>query len=250
LDESKNRQVIIVVIVVVVILGVIAYLLAGARGLVGVMNFIKWAFIVVCLIGLAVWAVWFLFIRQIRDDRVAMNAKKIIEQSRLTKPDLIGDLYMSGDLDHPQVKLGRIEGYSRIKNILGEESDVFVFKKSSFPFSMFEDAKAIRVAPEDHTDMIGDIVIKGISLVSHGGFMFVNHQHLDVNRLDGTIKMEVLRDYVMDVLRDIKYISDKAIDISPEFQKQLAGRSLLKIPSRVDPNAGQQQQQGNNQGGQ
>lgn len=250
MDEGKNRQVIIVVIVIVVVLGIVAYLLAGARGLVGVMNFIKWAFIVVCLIGLAVWAVWFLFIRQIKDDRVAMNAKRIIEQSRLSKPDLINDLWMSGDLEHPQVKLGRIEGYSRVKNILGEEEDVFVFKKSGFPFSMFEDAKAFRVHPDDHSDMIGDIIIQGISPVSHGGFLYVNQQHLDLTRIDTTVKSEVVRTYAMDTLRDLKIISDLAVGLDANHEKQLQGRSLLKIPSRVDPNAGQQQQQGNNQGGQ
>lgn len=250
MDEGKNRQVIIVVIVIVVVLGIIAYLLAGARGLVGVMNFIKWAFIVVCLIGLAVWAVWFLFIRQIKDDRVAMNAKKIIEQSRLTKPDLIGDLYMSGDLEHPQVKLGKIEGYSRIKNILDEEEDVFVFKRAGFPFSMFEDGKAVRVNPDDHTDMIGDIIIKGISLVNHGGFFYVNQQHLQFDRIDKTIKSEVVRTYTMDTLRDLKIITDMAVGLDQAHIKSMESRSLLKIPSRIDPNAQQQQQQqqGGNQG--
>jgi hypothetical protein len=248
MDEQKNRSVIIVVVVVVIVLGIIAYFVGGAKSVAGIFNFMKWALIGVSIIGLALWGVWYLFIRKIRDDRVALNASRIVEQAKLTKPEMLGDLYMSGDMEHPQIRLGKIIGYTRIKNILDEESDVFVFKKAGFPFSMFEEGKAIRVNPEKHTDMIGDIVIEGISLVSHGGFYYINEQHLDMERIDRTIKTEVIRQYTMDVLRDVKIISDAAISIDPSHQKSMEQRSLLKIPSRIDPN--QQQQQPPSSGGQ
>jgi len=231
---------VIVIVVIVIALGVIAYFVAGAKGVAGIMNFMKWALIGVFIIGLAVWGVWYLFIRKVRDDRVALNSQKIIEQSKLTKPAMLNDLYISGDKEHPQIRLGKIIGYTRVKNILDEESDVFVFKKGGFPFSMFEEGKAIRVNPDRHSDMIGDVVIEGISLVAHGGFYFVNDEHLDTERIDRTIKTEVIRQYTMDVLRDVKIISDMAVGINPDQTKMLEGKSLLKIPSRTEPISPQQ----------
>lgn len=231
---------VVVVIVIIIALGVIAYFVAGAKGVAGILNFMKWGIIGVFIIGLAVWGVWYLFIRKVRDDRVALNAQKIVEQSKLTKPTMLGDLYLSGDKDYPQIRLGKIIGYTRIKNILGEEEDVFVFKKAGFPFSMFEEGKAIRIDPDRHSDMIGDIIIQGISLVSHGGFYYINDEHLNIERIDRTIKTEVVRQYTMDVLRDVKIISDMAVGINPEQTKYIEGKSLLKIPSRSEP-VGQQQ---------
>jgi len=248
MTEQSNRSLVIVVIIIVIVLGVVAYFVAGAKGVAGIMNFMKWALIGVFIIGLAVWGVWYLFIRKIRDDRVALNAQRIVEQSKLSKPEFLGDLYLSGDLDHPQIRLGKIIGYTRIKNILDEESDVFVFKKMGFPMSMFEEGKPIRVDPENHTEMIGDVILKGISLVSHGGFYFINDQHLDMERIDRTIKTEVIRQYTMDVLRDVKIISDMAVGIDPNFEKSLQSKSLLKIPARVDPNQQQNQQTYENRG--
>lgn len=230
---------VVVVIIIIIALGVIAYFVAGAKGVAGILNFMKWGIIGVFIIGLAVWGVWYLFIRKVRDDRVALNVQKIVEQAKLTKPTMLGDLYLSGDIDHPQIRLGKIIGYTRVKNILGEESDVFCFKKAGFPFSMFEESKAIRVNPDRHSDMIGDIIIQGIALVSHGGFYFINDEHLDIERIDRTIKTEVIRQYTMDVLRDIKIISDLAVGLDSNFEKTLQGKSLLKIPSRIDPNSQQ-----------
>jgi hypothetical protein len=241
MDEQKNRSVVVVIIIIIIVLGIIAYFVAGARGVAGIMNFMKWALIGVSVVGIAVWGVWYLFIRKVRDDRVALNSQRIVEQSKLTKPEFLGDLYLSGDMGHPQIKLGKIMGYTRIKNILNEEEDVFVFKKTGFPMSMFEEGKAIRVHPDKHSDMIGDIVIEGISLVAHGGFYYINEQHLDIERIDRTIKTEVIRQYTMDVLRDIKIITDQAIGLDEAHIKGIESRSLLKIPSRIDPNQQQQQ---------
>lgn len=235
MNEKKNATVVVFAIILVVILVILGYFLGGVRGIANILNFLKWAVIVVVIVGLTVWGVWYLFIRKERDDRVALNVKNIIKQSQLTKPDTIQDLYLSGDKEHPQVRLGKIVGYSRVKNMKQEEEDVFVFKKRGFPFAMFEESKAIRVTPEQHSEMIGDIIIQGISLVSHGGFLYVNTDHLDIAKIDSTIKAEVIRRFTLDVLSDIKIISDLGIGINSEHQRHLEQKSLLKIPSRQEP---------------
>lgn len=162
MDEQKNRSVIVVIVIVVIVLGIIAYFVAGTKGIAGIFNFLKWSLVAVLIIGIAVWAVWYLFVRKIRDDRVALNAQKIVEQAKLTKPEFLNDLYLSGDKEHPEIRLGKIMGYTRIKNILGEEEDVFCFKKTGFPLNMFEEAKAIRVNPDYHSKMIGNVIIEEI----------------------------------------------------------------------------------------
>jgi hypothetical protein len=233
--EEKNRQFLVVAVVVIIVLVIVGYVLAGAKGVSGILNFVKWTTIIVIIIGIAVWGAWFLFIRKVRDDRVALNVKSIIEQARLTKPQTLSDIYISGDKEHPRIRLGNIIGYTRIKNINNEEEDVFVFQKAGFPFSLFEEPKALRCLPETHSEMIGDIIVAGISLVQHGGFYYINTEHLDLDRTDKTIKAEVMRKFTIDTLRDIKIISDIAIGIDPTHSKMLEGRSLLKIPSRTEP---------------
>ena len=241
-DEGKNRQFLIVGIVIIIILAVVGYLVAGAKGVSAMLNFVKWASIGILIIGIAVWAVWFLFIRKVRDDRVALNVHQIIEQAKITKPDTLSDLFISGDLEHPQIRLGNIIGYTRLKNVKSEEEDCFVFQKHGFPMALFEEPKVIRVVPEDHSALIGDVIVRGISIVSHGGFFYVNNDHLDLVKVDTTIKTEVLRKYTMDVLRDVKYVSDSAMGINPDHQRELENRSLLKIPNRTLPVEQQQQQ--------
>lgn len=239
-DENKNRMILVFAIIFIIILVVLGYFLGGLRGISAIFGFLKWAVIGGIIIGLVVWGVWFLFIRKERDDRVALNVKTIVHQSKLTKPATLTDLYISGDKEHPQVRLGKIIGYTRLKNSRGDEEDVFVWKKAPFPLSLFEEPKAIRVHPDQHSDMIGDIIVQAISLVEHGGFYYVNIDHLDVSKVDLTIKAEILRKFTFDVLRDIKIISDMGIGINPEHQKYLEGKSLLKLPTRQEPIAPQQ----------
>lgn len=240
MDEGKNRQIIVMAIIVIVLLAIIGYALGGVRGISGIAGFLKWAVIGVLIVGIAFYAVWFLFIRKVRDDRVALNVQNIIHQAKLTKPETIGDLYISGDMQHPQVKLGKIVGYCRVQNVKGSEEDVFVWKKAGFPFSMLEEPKVLRVAPEQHSDMVGDIVVQGISVVQHGGFLYINTDHLDIGMIDATIKTEVIRKFAIDVLSDIKIISDMAVGINPEHQKLLESKSLLKLPGTSNMVQGQQ----------
>lgn len=248
-NEGKNRMIVVFAIIFIIILIALGYFIGGLRGISAIFGFLKWAIIGIVIVGLTVWGVWYLFIRKERDDRVALNVKTIVNQSKLTKPETLANLFISGDVEHPQVRLGKIIGYTRIKNSKGLEEDVFVWKKSMFPFSMFEEPKAIRVNPDQHSEMIGDIIIQGISLVEHGGFFYVNTDHLDVEKVDKTIKSEVLRRFTFDVLRDIKIISDMGIGINPEHQKYLEGKSLLKIPTREQPVATQPSYEETGRGG-
>lgn len=234
-DENKNRMILGFAVIFIIVVAVLGYLLGGLRGIANLFNFLKWVVIGSIILGMIVWGVWFLFIRKIRDDRVALNMQQIVKLAKLTKPSTIRDLYLSGDKEHPQIRLGVITGYTRIKNMKGEEEDVFCWKKAGFPLSMFEDSKAIRLQPEQHSEMIGDIIMKGIALVTHGGFFYVNTDHLDTEMIDQTIKTEVIRKFALDVLSDVKIISDLAVGLDSSHVKGMESRSLLKIPTQQQP---------------
>lgn len=227
-----KKSVIIYILLGVIILGVASYFLLGTRGVVAMMRTLRTLVIWTIVIGIAVYGVWYFFIRKERDDRVHLNAKRVIEQSLIYKSPFLRDLYISGDKNHPQVRLGKITGYSRVANVKGEQEDVFVFKRAGFPFGIFEEHKAIRVPPDKHSDLIGDVVIEGISLIYFGGFFYVNSDYLDYEKIDQTITTEIKRTTMFDMLKDWKVVIDMALGISPEHQKVLERKDLLKIPSR------------------
>lgn len=230
-----KKSIILYIIFGVVLLGIGAYFLLGVRGIVSLLNTLKTLVLWSIVIGIAVYGVWYFFIRKERDDRVHLNAKRVIEQSLIYKSPFIRDLYLSGDKNHPQVRLGKIIGYSRVANVKGEQEDVFVFKRSGFPFGLFEEPKAIRVPPDKHSPLIGDVIIEGISLIYFGGFYYVNSDYLDYEKIDRTITTEIKRTTMFDMLKDWKVVIDMALGISPEHQKVLERKDLLKIPTRTAP---------------
>jgi len=229
----KARSILIYGLLILLVMSVLAYVFLGVRGITGLLKTIRTWVIWGIILGLIFYGVWYFFIRKEKDDRVHLNAKRIVEQSMAYHSPFLRDLFLSGDKNHPQVRLGRIIGFSRVANAKGEQEDVFVYKKSGFPLSLFEEPKAIRVSPEDHTELIGDITIEGISLVKYGGFYFINKDYLDYQKIDQTIITEVKRTLIFDMLSDWKIVTDEALGISPEHQKQLEKKDLLKIPSRT-----------------
>jgi len=223
---------IIYVIGIIAILTLIAYFWMGTRGITSLLHTLKVWIIWMIVIGLAVYGVWYFFIRKEKDDRVHLNAKKVIESALQYKTPFLRDLYLSGDKNHPQVRLGKIHGYTRIINAKGEQEDVFVFKHNSFPLSLFEEHKALRVNPDKHTSLIGDVIVEAISVMKYGGFYYINQDIADLQKIDQTIISEVKRTLMFDMLSDWKNVVDDALAISPEHQKELEKKDLLKIPTR------------------
>ncbi len=237
------KKVVIYILVAVVILSLVAYFLMGATAMGTLLKALKNLVIWVIVIGIAFYAVWYFFIRKPKDDRVHLNAQRVIQSAQAFRTPFLRDLFISGDKNHPQVRMGKILGYTRIINVKGENEDVFVYKRSGFPMNLFEEFKAIRVRPEKHTKLIGDVIIEAISVMKYGGFLYINQDVADLQRIDQTIISEVKRTLMFDMLSDWKNVVDDAIAISPEHQKALEKKDLLKIPGR------QQEQQNQGQGG-
>lgn len=257
--QNKQTAPMFWALVVVIILILLAVLRFGfgitAIGSI-IQNMIIWA-IVLFVFGLVFYAVYWLFFKPHKIDVTYINKQKLIISASMGKSPLMGNLYLSGDAGHQTVLLGKIVGYCRIQvldtNKMGQETrkgneqkdpkkkeeavyvkakeqDVIVFKRDSFPMSMIEEPKVLRLDPEDHTDLVGDVKVKGFSLVKLSEYFFLNKDHLDLTKIDYNLLQEAKRGVLFLNLADMKGIVDMALGIDPRHQKEMQKDSMLKIP--------------------
>lgn len=170
---------------------------------------------------------------------------------------MIGDLYVTGDKEHGEFRLGRITGYCQLQSYKdidvlagltqsqlaemdarGEipsqyiiKEDCFVFKRFPFPFSLFEQPKVLRTFEDEHSQLIGDVKVYCVSLIRKFSYYWPNRAHLDIARIDIGVIREAWRGQIHQFLRDAVSIQQRAIGMDPEFRKDLDKRKLLKIPS-------------------
>lgn len=181
--------------------------------------------------------------------------------SRLKRP-ILKDLYVSGDKGWVRSKVGAIKGICRISvptrnyiyddiidpktgnitkklrttiNERGEqiaeyeigsvEQDCFRVKAG-----LFEEDLIIRVSPQDHTQMIGDVTLFGYSLIPISEYFFLNTDHLDVRQIDFAILKEAERTVAFVTMTDMKEIVDKATGIDARHKKGIEAKSLVEVP--------------------
>ncbi len=202
-------------------------------------------FLMLGAIGLTFYIIYYIFFKEHKIDITYVNKQKLIDSATVSKPQHVNDLYLTGDKFHQSVRLGTIIGWCRIrifKPVLSDkkgkdrikeeitEEDVFVFKQSPFPFSLIEDPKVLRVHPDQHSDLIGDVHIKGFSTMKLSEYYYVNNDVLDIGKIDYNILQEAKRGMMFLTLSEMKQIMDEAIGINPKHQKEMQGRLMTKIP--------------------
>jgi len=266
-ESAQDKSKIIWVVVAIIVIILFVYLLYTG-GTTGVWQFAKkflqWAIILI-LIGLVVWVV-FKILQKPRIDIVANCRKDIIEAAIMSKPPMINDLYFTGDKGHGEFRVGKIIGYAQISSykdldllanltreqlremkVRGEvpsqyiiKEDCFVFKKFIFPFSLFEEPKVLRTFEDEHSDLVGDVKVFGVSMVRVHEYYWPNRGHLDIARIDISVIREAWRGQIHQFLKDSVAIQQRAVGLDSEFKKELDKRKLLKIPSPL----GNQEDQG------
>ena len=122
----------------------------------------------------------------------------------------------------------RIQGYLRIQGFDGKEYDMFVGKRN--PNNFIEEHKVIMLEPQQHSDLVGDVYVYGISLIMKYGYYFLNTTQLDFNAIDKTVINDTFRTLMYETLGDMKGIMDRAVGVDPEVIKQRNSEKLLKIP--------------------
>lgn len=216
---------------------VLSFISSGIGGILSVIKSMFYLLMFCVIIGLVVYSVWELFIKKHRVDINYVNFKNLVASSRVSKPPMLKDLHLLGDRDHQSSPLGEIIGYCRIKNIAtGEPEDVFTIQTARFPFSIFSDPIIIRSKPEDHTSLIGDVYLKGISIIKVGTYYYLNTRMADVDGVDKSQIAEAVRLVANDNLAHIKSLIDIATGLDAEHKKTTEARNLMVLPMQGQQN--------------
>lgn len=257
-DKGSKPKVIIGIIIVVFLICVITILVMGVRGIFKIIGTVASLSIIALALFCLAWLFWYIFLRKERYDVTYVNKKRLIEAGKINnQKGLLGDLYLSGDAGHSRIRLGKIQGYCRIQilkrtNIFdekkqplmekdketgemkpkytldNEEQDVFTVKKG-----LIGDPLVIRVSPEDHDALVGDVTLKGFSILPHSEYWFLNKDFLDVRKIDFAILKEAQRGIMFENLRDMKTIVDKSIGLDSTHQKDIERKNLVEIPEQI-----------------
>jgi hypothetical protein len=236
-DEAKKKMMIYFSIAVFVGIIIYALITSGAMGARAVLWSIVKYTVILGIIFAIMYVGYKIFFAKTEVNLVANDRKDIVEAGTLCKPPLLRDLYLTGDKEHGESRLGRVIGYCQIQNYEDAEEglpiaeDCIIFKKYRFPISWFEDPKVLRCYPEEHSQLIGDIRVFAVSPILKYGYYFPNSAFLNVRRIDQSIIKEAWRGQIHETLKDLVAITKRASGLDSEQQKQLDYRKLLKIPT-------------------
>ena len=253
---EKSKIIWVMVFVVLAVILAYTFFTSGASGISAVLKkFLTYAIIAV-VIGLIVWVV-LKILQKPKIDLVENDRQDIIDAGMMSKPPMVNDLYFTGDKEHGEFRVGTIIGYCQLQSykdldlIAGltkaqiremEEKgeipaqyiireDCFIFKRFPSPISIFEKPKVIRTLEDEHSQLIGDVKIYGVSMIKKYGYYWPNRAHLDIARIDIGVIREAWRGQIHQFLKDAVTIQQRAIGLDSEFKKDLDKRKLLKIPS-------------------
>ena len=253
--EKKNIIVVVIAVILIIIL-IYTYVTSGSAGLSAVIKrFIIYA-IIAAVVGLIIWVV-LKILQKPRVDLVANDHEDIVNAGMMSKSPMVNDLYFTGDKEHGEFRVGSIIGYCQLQSykdldlIAGltqaqiEEmeqkdqvpaqyiirEDCFIFKRLPFPLSVFEKPKVLRTLEDEHSQMIGDVKVYGVSMIRKFGYYWPNRAHLDIARIDIGVIREAWRGQIHQFLKDAVSIQQRAVGLDADFKKRLDERKLLKIPS-------------------
>jgi hypothetical protein len=255
-NTDKSKIILVGVIIIVVLVVGYTLLTSGYQGLSSLLGSVIVWVLIIAAIGVVVWVVMKLM-QKPKVDLVAADMQDIIDAAMLSKPPMLNDLYFTGDKEHGEFKVGTITGYcqlqsykdlNKIAELTKEEidvlekkgidpsnyivkEDVFVFKRFGFPANLFEPPKVLRTLEDEHSQLVGDVKIYGVSMIKKFGYYWPNRGHLDIARIDTAIIREAWRGQVHQFLKDMVNINQRAAGLDADHRKDLENRKLLKIPS-------------------
>lgn len=253
--DDKRRLFWGAIFVVVILLLVYIFATSGFTGVSAVIKRLITYALILAAIGLVVWAVLKIF-QKPKVDLVANDMKDIIDAGMLSKPPMVNDLYFTGDKEHGEFRVGSIIGYCQlqsykdldlISNMTDAQiealektgkipsdmiikEDCFIFKRLPFPFSVFEQPKVLRTLESEHSQLIGDVKVYGVSMLRKYGYYWPNRAHLDIVRIDIGVIREAWRGLIHQYLKDSVAINQRAVGLDSEYKKDLDMRKLLKLP--------------------
>jgi hypothetical protein len=206
------------------------------------LSFIGWTILVLFIVALlftGVYIFYQVFLKPQKIDPTFVNKERLIQSAKISCPANIGELVLSGDKEHSRHSVGQIIGWTQIQVYKDqtkgqiEEEDVFVIMpQGNFLVNLFRDPIVFRCKPTDHSDLVGDVVVNGFSLVRYAEYFYLNHESLNAYRIDKNIVEEGKRTLLFFLLGDIKEITDLSIGINPRHNINLESTKLMKIPQQ------------------
>ena len=268
-DTHRGFKPTTIIIIAVIIIAIIVFVILWF-GIDDIMKTIA-IILELCVLAFAIFMLgylfYYLFIKTQRFDVNYFNKKRLLKACSMGRYQNLKDLYLSGDKGHSRIKIGRIQGYARISvpirqykyttkinpdgtktqtpitttNEQGEivdqyenqiqEQDVFSIKKEGI-LHIFSEPDIVRVNPEDHDDLVGDVTLYGYSLIPISEYLFLNTDYLDIRKIDYAILKEAERAIAFTTLSDIKLLIDRATGIDAQHKKGIEQKSYLELPEQ------------------
>jgi len=225
--ESGKTGIFLVVVLVIIIL-ILAFVFGGAEGLWGIIRFFFTAVMVVAFFGFVFYIIYFLFFKKNRRDVPYENWKSYMRSALDNGSDMMEDLILTGDKNHSAKRFMTIKGYLRVLGFDNQEYDMFIGKRNSSNF--LEEYKIVMLKPDQHSDLVSDVYVYGISLIMKYGYYFLNTSMLDFKAIDMSVAQDTYRTIMYDTLGDLKGLMDRATGLDAEFRKSQMEQKLLKIP--------------------
>lgn len=250
----------------IIAVGIFVYFFFGAESISKfLLLLVEIAFFIAILFGFA-YLFYYLFIKKQKFDVNYVNKKKLIDAGTRIKRPFLKDLYVSGDKGHSRALVGNIKGYVRMqtlirnyiyKDVLDQETglmmkeivtkkdergqaqpiytlqtqeiDVFIIKTKGLS-GFFEDEMVIRVNPEDHDELVGDVTLFGFALIPLSEYWVLNTDHLDVRKHDFNVLKEAERTIAFVTMTDMREIVDRATGVDASHKKFIERKSLVELP--------------------
>lgn len=227
-NKQSGRMGIILIIIVFVIILIISFVLGGTSGFFGVIKFFLTLSMIVVFFGFVFYIIYYIFFKKFRKDVPFENWKSYLRSALDNGSDMMEDIILTGDKYHSAKRFMTIKGYLRILGFDGHEYDMFVGKRKTWNF--LEEYKIIMLKPSEHSDLIGDVYVYGISLIMKYGYYFLNTDMLNFISIDKTVANDTFRTIMYDTLGDMKGLMDRATGLDAEFIRRREEQKILKIP--------------------
>jgi hypothetical protein len=227
-NKDSNKTAIFLVVILLIIILIISFIFGGANGLIGVVKFFFMAVMVVTFFGFVFYIIWYLFFKKHPRNIPYENWKSYLRSALDNGSDMMEELILTGDKNHSAKRFMTVKGYLRIMGFDNKEYDMFVGKRNTS--NPFEEYKIIMLLPEQHSDLVSDVYVYGISLIMKYGYYFLNTNMLDFQAIDQTVASDTYRSLMYETLGDLKGLVDRATGLDSEFRKEQMNQKLLKIP--------------------
>lgn len=227
-NKDSGKMAIFLIVIVILIIFIISFLVGGVHGILGIIKFFIIFSMIVTFFGFVFYVIYYLFFKTHKKDVPHINWKSYLRSALDNGSDMMTDLVLMGDKNHSSKRFMTIKGYLRIMSFEGLQYDMFVGKRSST--NPFEDYKIVLLRTNEHSDLIGEVYVYGISLIIKFGYFFLNSEMLDYKGIDKMVEYDTYRTVMYETLGDLKGIMDRATGLNPDNIMEKQREKLLKIP--------------------